>query len=149
MLMAGMSDDERSDTWGAVADALALSCAYLGTLPLCGVVALLWLEGREVRRRIREARRGRQGLEPEVLADLEQRRRDLVRELDRARVAYLAGRLAATRLGVPDERLAVGRTFILDGREWTISGRFEAPGTVMVMPPVASVIPKPLMSSTP
>ena len=43
----------------------------------------------------------------------------------------LAGRLAATRLGVPEERLAVGRTFLLDGREWTVSGTFEAPGTVM------------------
>lgn len=43
----------------------------------------------------------------------------------------LAGRLAATRLGIPDERLSVGRTFELDGVEWTVSGRFEAPGTVM------------------
>jgi putative ABC transport system permease protein len=43
----------------------------------------------------------------------------------------LAGRLAATRLGVPDERLAVGSTFTVDGRQWTVSGRFEAPGTVM------------------
>ena len=43
----------------------------------------------------------------------------------------LVGRLAAAKLGVPEERLAIGRTFWLDHRPWTICGRFEAPGTVM------------------
>jgi len=43
----------------------------------------------------------------------------------------MAGALAATRLGLPDERLAVGKTLYLDGRDWTITGRFAAPATVM------------------
>lgn len=43
----------------------------------------------------------------------------------------LAGRLAATRLGVSDADLAVGRTLWFDGRAWTITGRFAAPQTVM------------------
>jgi putative ABC transport system permease protein len=41
------------------------------------------------------------------------------------------GRLAAARMGLPDEALAVGRKVALEGREWTVSGRFAAPGTVL------------------
>lgn len=43
----------------------------------------------------------------------------------------MVGALAATRLGLPDERLAVGRTLHFDNRDWTIVGRFQAPSTVM------------------
>jgi putative ABC transport system permease protein len=43
----------------------------------------------------------------------------------------MVGDLAATRLGVPAERLAVGRTLYFDNRDWTIVGRFSAPNTVM------------------
>jgi ABC-type antimicrobial peptide transport system permease subunit len=43
----------------------------------------------------------------------------------------LAGRLAAAKMGLPDDRLQIGKTVWFDGRNWTISGRFEAPGTVM------------------
>lgn len=43
----------------------------------------------------------------------------------------LIGRLAGSRMGLSDERLTVGRTLWFDHRAWTISGRFEAPGTVM------------------
>ncbi len=43
----------------------------------------------------------------------------------------LVGGLAATRLGVPEARLAVGRRLHLDNRDWTIVGRFRAPNTVM------------------
>ena len=43
----------------------------------------------------------------------------------------LVGRLAAARMGVPDARLRVGRSLWFDDQEWVISGRFEAPGTVM------------------
>jgi putative ABC transport system permease protein len=43
----------------------------------------------------------------------------------------LVGRLAAARMGVADTKLAVGRTIWFDGRPWKISGRFEAPNTVM------------------
>ncbi|MGD8450680.1 MAG: ABC transporter permease [Phycisphaerae bacterium] len=43
----------------------------------------------------------------------------------------LVGRLAATRLGVSPETLAVGHTLWFDNRDWTIVGRFEAPQTVM------------------
>jgi len=41
----------------------------------------------------------------------------------------LAGRLAATKLGCRDEDLAIGQTVRFEGREWRVSGRFEAGGT--------------------
>ncbi len=43
----------------------------------------------------------------------------------------MVGPLAATRLGLPDERLAIGETLHFDDRSWTIVGRFSAPNTVM------------------
>lgn len=43
----------------------------------------------------------------------------------------MVGALAATRLGLPDARLAVGKTLYFDDRDWTIVGRFTAPSTVM------------------
>ena len=43
----------------------------------------------------------------------------------------MVGELAATRLGLPDESLAIGRTLYFDSRDWTIVGRFRAPNTVM------------------
>jgi ABC-type lipoprotein release transport system permease subunit len=43
----------------------------------------------------------------------------------------MVGRLAATRMGLPEEALAVGSTVRLEQRDWRISGRFAAPGTVL------------------
>ncbi len=43
----------------------------------------------------------------------------------------LVGRLAATRMGIDDGDLAIGRTLRIAERPWTIVGRFEAPDTVM------------------
>ncbi len=43
----------------------------------------------------------------------------------------MVGGLAAIRLGLPEERLAIGQTLCFDDRNWTIVGRFAAPGTVM------------------
>jgi len=43
----------------------------------------------------------------------------------------MVGRLAAVRLGASPEALAVGRTLWFDNHDWTITGRFEAPHTVM------------------
>lgn len=43
----------------------------------------------------------------------------------------LVGRLAATKMGIPDSRLAIRKKLWFDDREWTITGRFAAPGTVM------------------
>ncbi len=43
----------------------------------------------------------------------------------------IVGSLAATRLGLPDERLTVGKTLHFDNRDWTIVGKFRAPNTVM------------------
>jgi putative ABC transport system permease protein len=43
----------------------------------------------------------------------------------------MVGNLAAPRMGIPESDLAVGRKFRLAERDWTITGRFEAPGTVM------------------
>ncbi len=43
----------------------------------------------------------------------------------------MVGQLAATRLGVSDDRLGLGKTVHFDDRDWTIVGRFSAPNTVM------------------
>lgn len=43
----------------------------------------------------------------------------------------LVGALAAARLGIAPEKLAIGRSLHFDGRDWKIVGRFVAPGTVM------------------
>ncbi|MBX3395996.1 MAG: ABC transporter permease [Phycisphaerae bacterium] len=43
----------------------------------------------------------------------------------------MIGRMTATKLGVPDADLAIGKTMIIDHRSWTIVGRFAAPGTVI------------------
>jgi len=43
----------------------------------------------------------------------------------------IAGSLAAARLGLPQSRLDIGQTIHFDNRDWTIVGRFAAPGTVM------------------
>lgn len=43
----------------------------------------------------------------------------------------MAGRLASAKLGCSDAALAVGQTLTLEGREWTISGRFAAIGSAL------------------
>jgi hypothetical protein len=43
----------------------------------------------------------------------------------------LAGRLAESRIGLPEGALAVGRTIELEGVSWKVVGRFAAPGTVL------------------
>jgi putative ABC transport system permease protein len=43
----------------------------------------------------------------------------------------MTGSLAATRLGVPQERVEIGQTLHFDNRPWTIVGHFQAPNTVM------------------
>jgi putative ABC transport system permease protein len=43
----------------------------------------------------------------------------------------MVGGLTAVRLGLPQSRLGVGSTLYFDGRDWTVSGRFSAPSTVM------------------
>lgn len=66
---------------------------YLGTLPLAGFVALLWLEALGSRRRRRSTRKALRRLAPEARRQLQEQREALIRELDRARVDYLAERL--------------------------------------------------------
>ncbi|MGD9688399.1 MAG: ABC transporter permease [Phycisphaerales bacterium] len=43
----------------------------------------------------------------------------------------MVGRMAATVLGAAEGDVAVGKSLIIDGRPWTIVGRFSAPGTVV------------------
>lgn len=43
----------------------------------------------------------------------------------------MVGRMAGTVLGVAESQVAVGGALVLDGRPWTIVGRFSAPGTVV------------------
>lgn len=42
----------------------------------------------------------------------------------------MVGALVAARMGLPPGEVAVGRTLTLEHREWTVVGRFAAPGTV-------------------
>lgn len=41
----------------------------------------------------------------------------------------IVGRLVAKQIGVPEEALSVGRTIRFEGSEFTVAGRFAAPGT--------------------
>ncbi|MGE0709007.1 MAG: 1-acyl-sn-glycerol-3-phosphate acyltransferase [Planctomycetota bacterium] len=75
--------------WG-LANPLSVALIYVGTLPLCGVIALLWLEGAQSRWARSRARSQRQRLGPERLADLRQQRAALFGELDAAQAEYLA-----------------------------------------------------------
>jgi len=43
----------------------------------------------------------------------------------------LIGRLAATKLGLSMNDLAVGGSILIEGKPWKISGRFAAPGTLL------------------
>lgn len=43
----------------------------------------------------------------------------------------LVGRLAATKLGLPEAAFATGQKLSFEGETWTISGRFSAPGTTL------------------
>ncbi|TET37255.1 MAG: FtsX-like permease family protein [Planctomycetota bacterium] len=45
--------------------------------------------------------------------------------------SIIIGSLVAAKLGIPRERLAVGRTLHFKDAEWTITGTFTAPGTMM------------------
>jgi glycerol-3-phosphate O-acyltransferase / dihydroxyacetone phosphate acyltransferase len=71
------------------------AAVYVATLPLCGLIGLLWAEGWNDRRRARRARREQSRLAPDVKKELQARRAELIRELDRARAAFLASALEA------------------------------------------------------
>ncbi|HEX2839387.1 MAG TPA: FtsX-like permease family protein [Phycisphaerales bacterium] len=43
----------------------------------------------------------------------------------------IVGRMASTVLGVTESEVGVGRSLTIDGRPWTVVGRFRAPGTVV------------------
>jgi ABC-type antimicrobial peptide transport system permease subunit len=43
----------------------------------------------------------------------------------------LVGRLAAAKLGIAREELAVGKSLRIEGTDWKISGHFAAPGTLL------------------
>jgi 1-acyl-sn-glycerol-3-phosphate acyltransferase len=68
---------------------------YLVSLPVSGLVALGWLEARAARQRTRRRQCRLRGLGAEHVRLLREQRRALVRELDRARVAYLGRVLTA------------------------------------------------------
>lgn len=42
----------------------------------------------------------------------------------------MVGGMAATKMGVPESDLMLGKTLLIDQRPWTVVGRFRAPGTV-------------------
>ncbi|MHC4910497.1 MAG: ABC transporter permease [Planctomycetota bacterium] len=53
------------------------------------------------------------------------------RVAEAGRDEIMVGRLVAAKLGLGDDDLNVGDELWIDGRPWTITGRFEAPQTVM------------------
>jgi ABC-type antimicrobial peptide transport system permease subunit len=69
------------------------------------------------------------GVRPEVF--LVRRRAFLVDGRFPQAGEVLVGRLAAAKLGLPPERLAVGQTLPLEGQSLTVSGHFAAPGTLL------------------
>ncbi len=66
---------------------------YVGTLPIFGLLALVWLEALTARRTRRHALSRRKTLEPDRLATLVSQRSALMTQLDSARADYLAGQL--------------------------------------------------------
>lgn len=72
------------------ASAWTPTLAYLGTLPLCGLIALLWVEGLESRWRARRARATRRRLGRQQLTALQSRRAHLLEQLDAAQADWLA-----------------------------------------------------------
>ena len=72
---------------------------YLGTLPLSGMIALLWLEGFFSRRRVKLAERTLRRLDPALVQDLVERRQKLIQTLDQARATYLARAVADAPAG--------------------------------------------------
>ncbi len=67
---------------------------YLLSLPVTGVIALLWWEGFDWRQAVAASASLRADLNPEQLADLEKQRATIIGLLDRARVEYLARQFA-------------------------------------------------------
>lgn len=74
---------------GDWATPFGLTAIYLGTLPACGLIALLWLEAWESRSRRAAAARSHRRLGPR-LAELRALRGVVVGSLDRAQADYLA-----------------------------------------------------------
>jgi glycerol-3-phosphate O-acyltransferase/dihydroxyacetone phosphate acyltransferase len=72
-----------------IATPLAAALVYLGTLPMCGMIALLWLEAWESRRRRSRARGSRDRLGLEKLAGLREQRSALFAQLDAAQAEFL------------------------------------------------------------
>ncbi len=83
--------------------ALPAAMIYLGTLPLSGLIALLWLEGLGARLRQRAWRKARHDLPQERRRALVEQRQALMRELDRARAEFMAAALADDPLEDGDE----------------------------------------------
>ncbi len=63
---------------------------YLGTLPICGLIALLWAEGYQSRRRAAAARARRRRLPGSVRERLSGQRAEIIAELDAAQAEYMA-----------------------------------------------------------
>jgi len=69
------------------------------------------------------------GVEPEVF--LVRRRAYLTAGHFPKAGELLVGRLAAAKLGMRAEELALGKTLQIEGKTWKISGQFAAPGTLL------------------
>ena len=86
---------------------------------------------------LRDRRDGRvlpvllRGVTPEAFLVHTQVRLTEGRAPEPGRDEMIVGRLAYTRMGVPAERLAPGKSLWFDQREWSIVGTYEAPSTVM------------------
>lgn len=70
------------------ATSLGVTIAYLATLPLCGMIALVWLEAYESRRNRADAAKARRSLGPKR-AELRALRAELFSSIDAAQADYL------------------------------------------------------------
>ena len=70
------------------ATSLGVTVVYLATLPLCGMIALVWLEAYESRRNRADAAKARRRLGPKR-AELRAMRAELFSSIDEAQADYL------------------------------------------------------------
>jgi 1-acyl-sn-glycerol-3-phosphate acyltransferase len=92
LALAGCYAAQTLGVWQLAGQTAAL--VYLGTLPLSGMIALLWMEGFFSRRRVKQAARTVRRLDPQLVGELAERRQRLIRALDQARAIYLTRVLA-------------------------------------------------------
>ena len=135
LLGAGSEESfERSEISPTVPDQVAASVRGIKTrLGVAYVSPEVYLEAvvKPDRDAATSAAASVRGVKPEAFLVHAQVRVAEGRVPEPGRDEVLVGSAAAAKLGLPAERLAVGKTLWFDDRTWTVVGRFDAPGTVL------------------